>query len=369
MTQASTLTSKLRPLMARLPRRTVRVRLALLYAGFFAVCGIAVLLVPVFTIHGSTSIGATAADLARNAHGIRWQIIRAAGILVALVVVSLAVGWLISGRFLGRLRTITATARDISASNLNRRLALAGPDDEFRDLGEMLDGLFARLEASFEAQRHFVANASHELRTPLTAQRTVLQVALADPDAGVLRSACEQVLALGDQQERLIDALLTLASSERGVERWEPFDLADLARKAVVDRGEEAERRGITVETTLAAAPAKGDPSLAGSLVANLVDNALRHNGPGGRAEVTTTMADGRASIKVGNTGPVVDDVERLFQPFQRAGGERIRHSGGHGLGLAIVAAIAQAHGATLSTSARPEGGLDIAVVFQVVDR
>ena len=129
-----------------------------------------------------------------------------------------------------------------------------------------------------------MANASHELRTPLAAERTLVQVALADPEATAetLRSTCQQVLVLGDQQERLIEALLTLASSERGVERWEPFDLADLAGRAIDDRRPEAERRRIHLDATLTAAPATGDPSLADSLVANLVDNAIRHNLPGG---------------------------------------------------------------------------------------
>jgi signal transduction histidine kinase len=163
-----------------------------------------------------------------------------------------------------------------------------------------------------------VANASHELRTPLAAERTLLQVALADPDATaqMLRSTCEQLLTLGHQQERLIEALLTLASSQRGVEQWERFDL-----------------------------------------VANLVDNALRHNVRGGQAEISTTTAAGRATILVRNTGAVIapGDADRLFQPFRQLGNERIRHTGGHGLGLAIVHAIASAHGATLSPRARPE--------------
>jgi signal transduction histidine kinase len=351
----------------RLPRITLRMQLALLYAGFLA-CGAALLLVPVLTIHQAIPEGADGRVIAGIQANTQAQVIRAGAILVGLIMLSLAAGWLIAGRFLRPLRTITATARDISASNLNRRLALTGRNDEFKELGETLDSLFERLEASFESQRHFVANASHELRTPLSAERTLLQVALADPDATAetLRSTCQEVLVLGDQQERLIEALLTLASSERGVEQWEPFDLADIAGKVIDDRRHEAECRGIHLDAALTAAPATGDPSLVESLVANLVDNAIRHNVPGGRVGISVTMTAGRASIRVGNTGPVIPagELERLFQPFQRLGHERIRHGDGHGLGLAIVHAIATAHGAAVTATARPDGGLDIEVSF-----
>jgi signal transduction histidine kinase len=285
-----------------------------------------------------------------------------------LAVVALGIGWLIAGRVLRPLRKITATARDISAGNLDQRLAVDGPDDEFRQLGRTLDGLFGRLEASFQAQRHFVANASHELRTPLTAEKTLLQVALADPGAttATLRSACEKALQWNGQQERLIDGLLTLASSERGIEAWEPFDLADTAAKAILDRHEEADRRAIRVDATLTSAPVTGDPALAGSLLANLVSNAIRHNLDGGRVEISTGITDGRAVVTVSNTGPLVapGEVSRLFQPFQRQGAQRLRQAGGHGLGLAIVSAIAAVHGAGLDASARPEGGLEIRVSF-----
>jgi signal transduction histidine kinase len=202
----------------------------------------------------------------------------------------------------------------------------------------------------------------------MTAERTLLQVALTDPEATAetLRETCQQVLNLGDQQERLVEALLTLASSEGGVEQWEPFDLADVAGKVIDDRRQEAERRDVRLETTLTAAPATGDPSLAESLVANLVDNAIRHNLPGGWAEVSTTMRDGRAVIRVTNTGTVIApaELDRLFQPFQQLGHERIRHGDRYGLGLAIVRAIATAHKAMITATARPEGGLDLEVSF-----
>jgi signal transduction histidine kinase len=355
----------------RLPRRTLRFQLALLYGGFFLVLGMLVLAVPVFTIHSSTAAGSTPAMLAQSDASQRAQVLRALATLAGLVTVSFGVGWFIAGRFLRPLHTITATARDISVSNLHRRVSLGRRDDEFAELGSTLDDLFGRLEASFESQRRFVANASHELRTPLAAERAVLQVALADPDASAqtLRATCAEVLVLGEAQERLIDALLTLASSEGGLDRWEPFDLAELAAKVLTDRQGEAARRGLVMHASLRAAPATGDPDLVEALVANLVDNALRHNVGGGPVEVATTIIDGRAVVSVGNAGRLIPpgEVDRLFQPFQRLGADRVGgtgFAGGHGLGLAIVRAIAVAHGATVSARARSGGGLDVEVSF-----
>jgi signal transduction histidine kinase len=352
------------------PRRTLRMQLTLLYAGPFLISGAALLGIPLLGVKETAPAngqGGPPAAAGRGSDLHQLFTLSAIGLAV-MVVISLGLGWLIAGRFLRPLRTITATARNISASNLHRRLGLTGRDDEFKDLAETLDDLFGRLEAAFEAQRHFVANASHELRTPLTAERTLLQVALADPYVTVdkLRSACQDVLALGEQQERLIEALLTLASSEQGIEQREAFDLGEIAREAVGAREQEALRRGIRLDVTPAPARAAGDPNLVRSLVANLVDNAVRHNASGGRVEVATTTTPQGARITVRNTGPVIPptEVERLFQPFRRLGSQRIRYADGHGLGLAIVRAIAGAHGAALHPRARPGGGLDIEVTF-----
>ena len=289
-------------------------------------------------------------------------------LLAILAVLALGAGWLLAGRVVRPLHAITSSARHISASNLHQRLQVSGPGDEFTELGETLDDLFARLEASFESQRRFVANASHELRTPLAAERTLLQVALADPGASTetLRSACREALALGEQQETLISALLTLATSERGLERRERFDLAGIAQKVIMDQEAAAGRRGIQVDAVLQPAPAAGDPGLAESLVANLVDNAVRHNRPDGRVQVSVTASEGQAVLAVSNTGEPVPpaEVDRLFQPFQRLGADRVRGAGGHGLGLAIVRAIADAHGAVLTAAPAPGGGLAVQVTF-----
>jgi signal transduction histidine kinase len=356
--------------MIRLHWRTLRLQLALLYAGVFVALGAALLAVSGLLVR-SGSVSVTGSSTSQNAFTGHHFNVGPALVFAGTVVVAVALGWLIAGRFLRPLRKITATARDISASNLSRRLSITGRDDEFAELGETLDDLFTRLEASFQAQRHFVANASHELRTPLTAERTLLQLALADPDATVqtLRSTCQQLLALGYQQERLIDALLTLASSERGIDQWAPFDLAEIAAKAIMDRRREADRRSIRIDTTLDTATATGDPNLAGSLVENLVDNAIRHNLDSGQIEISTATTSGQATLAISNTGAVIPpgEVDRLFQPFQRLGTERVGHAGGNGLGLAIVRAIAGVHGATLTTSARPDGGLDIQVKFPLL--
>jgi signal transduction histidine kinase len=296
-------------------------------------------------------------------------VVAATAAVTILAVISLALGWLIAGRFVRPLRSIIATARDISASNLHRRLGLRGRGDEFTELGETIDDLFTRLEASFDSQRNFIANASHELRTPLSAGRALLQVAIADPEPTVetLRETCEELVELGDRQERLIAALLTLASSQRGLGRTESLDLAEITRKAVRDRQHEAESHGVSLSAALGPAPATADPSLAESLIANLIDNAIRHNIPGGQVAISTAMTSAGAAITVGNTGTLIppDAVEHLFQPFRQLGTQRIRHNGGHGLGLAIIRAIADAHGAALSASPRPQGGLDIAVTFR----
>jgi signal transduction histidine kinase len=355
--------------------RRLRARLAVLYACLLFGSGLVLLVIadlPVASVGRAVrapAAGGTAAAAQSRFVTNLPEVLRYSGIaLVVLAVVSVVLGWLVADRALRPLRVITGAARAISASSLHERLSLAGSYDEFRELGDTLNGLFARLEAAFESQRHFVANASHELRTPLAAERAVLQVALADPAASAesLRAACQQVLQLGEQQERLVNALLTLATSQSGLQAREPVDLAEVTAQVVADRRAEASRRGVRVDAALAPAAVTGDASLAESLVANLVDNAIRHNVPGGHVQVSTGSHAGLVCVSVANSGPVVPpgEVGRLLEPFQQLGGERTRHDGGHGLGLAIVAAAASAHGASLTLLARPAGGLDVTVTF-----
>ena len=308
--------------------------------------------------------------IASRAHADRMhQLLVQSGIALGVAaVISIGLGWFVAGRVLRPIRTITSAAQRISATNLHERLALDGPEDELKELGDTFDALVERLEAAFRAQRQFVSNASHELRTPLARQRTLAQVALADPNASVesLRVAHERVLASGEQQERLIEALLTLARGQAGTATSEPVDLATVANEIVAARAGARTQLDVEVHTSLSTAPLRGDRPLIERLVGNLVDNALRHNVPHGNVTVATSTDGSSAVVTVTNSGPVVPiaEIARLRQPFQRLSTQRGPRGDGLGLGLSIVEAVATAHGAELAIEPRPEGGLLVEVHF-----
>ena len=376
-------------LRASRPRRTVRLRLTLWYAALFFLSGAALLaityalVVQAFT--AGTGPAATCQRPGSGCHVIPAAQLRAAALqqhgtvlnelltrsaiaLAAMVMLSVGLGWFIAGRVLRPLRSITAAARQTSAADLGQRLALTGADDELKELGDTFDALLARLEASFAAQRQFIANAAHELRTPLARQRVISQVALADPAASAeaLRAAHERVLASGAEQQQLIDALLALAQGQAGLDTTEPVDLADVIRQVAAARRADADRRNLTVNLTLSPAKAAGSRRQIEQLAANLVDNALRHNLQSGHVDISTRTADSQAVLSVTNTGPEIpaDAVDRLFQPFQRLGTDRASRGEGLGLGLAIVQAIARAHDASLTARPQPGGGLQVQAAF-----
>jgi signal transduction histidine kinase len=387
----------------RLPRRTVRLRLTLLYsllflipvAGLLAITYVVVRWFPLVKgkpgASGAQAVvpsGKALTFKAANLLTMNIQTKQAAvthatdlhelltGSWIALAVVAVlavALGWIVAGRILRPLRTMTAATRRITAHSLHERLALPGPGDEVKDLADTIDGLLDRLQAAFDAQRRFIANASHELRTPLALNRALLDLALGDPDAtvGDLRAMGEELIASGEQQEQLIEALLTLATSARGLDRHEPFNLSDITANVLLGPHPEIDRLALDVRAAITPAAAIGDPRLAKRLVANLVDNALRHNVAGGHVTVATRTESRHAILTVANSGPVIpsDDIDRLFQPFQRLDSGRASHPDGHGLGLSIVESISAAHGAALSARARPGGGLHVEVRFPPVYR
>jgi len=388
------------PAWLRLPPRTARLRLTILYGALFLASGAGLLAITYLLVSHTTGIGlyvnhpritappkaigqaggvASIADhrqilqlvaqtRAQHAADLHHLLIWSAVALLIMAIVSIALGYYVAGRVLEPLRTITTTARAISARNLDRRLCLTGPDDEFKALGDTLDDLLTRLQTAFDAQQHFIANASHELRTPLSWERSLVEVALADPDPTIelFQCMCQELLAASDQQQRLIEALLTLATSERGLEHHEPIDLSNLADSLLLAPWPEADQLEIAITAMIDPAPTTGHAALAERLIANLIDNAIHHNTLGGRVEITTGVRDQHAFVTVTNSGPMipVDEIQRLFQPFQRLGGARTQHTNGHGLGLSIVQAIATAHDATITTRAQPNGGLAIEVSF-----
>ena len=279
-----------------------------------------------------------------------------------MAVASVGLGYVVADRVLRPLADITATARRLSGETLHERIRMTGPQDELKELADTFDGMLERLDAAFESQRRFVANASHELRTPLAVMRTEVDVTLADPDAtpAQLRAMGETVREATERSERLVDALLLLARSERGGGEREPADLAVAAGDAI-----DAVRReltGLRLTTSLEPAPVTGDRALLDRLVANLVENAVRHNEPGGWLEVSTGTRDGKAWVGVRNGGTFIapESVDGLFEPFRRLAGDRTRSDRGAGLGLSIVRAVVTAHGGKVTARSRTDGGLDI---------
>jgi signal transduction histidine kinase len=372
-----------------MPRRTVRLRLTMIYGLLFLVSGVALLGLTYFLVQqrgrvvfvdrlygprveqsealpALESRSGPSAELRAQAERQRAQnmrdlLIQSGTALALMTVISLGLGWLMAGRVLRPVRTMTATTRRISEHNLHERLALTGPSDELKDLGDTIDGLLARLEAAFEAQRRFVANASHELRTPLAMMRTSLDVAVAKPGAQAI-APLEGKLREGlDRADALLESFLALARAQHGaVPESEPVALDDVVAAALESHQEAIAAKRIDVSAVLRPAQVRGSAALLSHMAGNLVDNAVRHNVPQGELRITV---DG-AGLVVENGGERLQasDVRELAQPFQRIGAARTGSENGVGLGLSIVAAVTAAHGGDLQLQARPEGGLRVAI-------
>jgi signal transduction histidine kinase len=382
--------------VSRRPRLTVRARLTLLYTGLFAVCGAAVVAVSYVLVARLEPEGqsqkAPAIFLARcrseqlsahpddrllakcNAyfllqgeqhqrhltlsHLLQYSLITL-GVVIALAAI---LSWIAAGRALRPVHRIIAAARAASERNLSARVALQGPRDELQELAETFDDMLDRLQAAFESQQRFIANASHELRTPLTVMRATVDVALDNPDSTPedLRGMAADIRAEVDHTERLIAALLFLARNDRGLTIREEVDLATIAED-VLDTAGLRDRR---VHATLEPALVSGDPVLLERLVANLVDNAVRYNTAAGDIWVSTRTVAGESRLTVANTGPLVNgaDADRIFEPFQRLDARASHDS--FGLGLTIVASIAAVHSGTATAHPREDGGLSISVTI-----
>jgi signal transduction histidine kinase len=384
------------------PRLTVRARLTLLYTGLFAVCGAIVVAVSYTLVAQLPAQGQgsdrtpSAGDLAIFAARCRTEeqsvrpdphvLAKCATYfqqqgaqtqreltlshlpqyllitLAAVIALAAALGWIFAGRALRPVHLITTAARAASEHNLSARVTPTGPRDELRELAETFDEMLGRLQAAFEGQQRFIANASHELRTPLAVMRATVDVVLDNPDStpGDLRGMAAGIRAEVDHAEHLIGALLILARNERGLTVREEVDLATAAEDVLDTTG----LGGLRVHATLEPAVISGDPVLAEHLIANLVDNAVRYNTAAGNVWISTSTVAGSSQLTVANTGPVISpaDAGRIFQPFQRLS-DRTSHDG-FGLGLAIVASIAAIHDGTVTARPRNDGGLSVTVTI-----
>jgi signal transduction histidine kinase len=287
--------------------------------------------------------------------------------LGVMTVASGGLGWFMSGRVLRPVRVITQTARRASEQHLGERLALTGARDELKELADTFDEMLERLDAAFATQRRFVANASHELRTPLTVMRTAIDVTLAKPSPTTrqLTDMAARVRRSIDRAESMVEALLTLAVSDQGKLSTELSDLATWAEDAIDAAAPEIERLDLHVDTKLDPAETTGDPQLLERMIRNLVDNAVRHNEPGGWIRLRTGTSDAAAYLEIANSGPCIPDdaVPSLFEPFRRMEA-RTGVRDGAGLGLSIARSVVTAHRATVTARSQPAGGLDITVVI-----
>ncbi|MFC5829001.1 sensor histidine kinase [Nonomuraea insulae] len=287
--------------------------------------------------------------------------------LAGVGILALIIGYFVADRALKPVAQMTGTARKLSESTLaHQRIALEGPNDELKELADTFDAMLTRLNVAFDTQRRFVANASHELRTPLTINRTVLEIALSDPEASQdLKALGRTLLEVNARNEKLIEGLLLLARSERELAVRKPLDVQDVARTAVEQLAPFAEEHGVTVTTELVSAPTVGDPVLLERSVSNLLENAVKYNIPeNGKVWIRTGMADGGLVVQVANTGQHVPayEVNSLFEPFRRLHADRVESAKGAGLGLSIVRAVVQAHGGNVAAVPRDGGGLVVTI-------
>jgi two-component system sensor histidine kinase VanS len=374
--------------MPRLPAPTVRLRLTLLYGGLFFVFGAALLLATYLIFRSNTSVNlivaghhaSPAADAAtelkyaqivqRDTDALHQGLARSAITLAIMTLLSIALGYLVAGRVLRPMRTMTATTRQISERNLNERLDLRGPRDELKDLADTIDGLLARLEAHVAEQQRFAANASHELRTPLATTQALLEVARRDPSRGD-GELLERLQTVNARAIDLTEALLLLSRADQKPFPREAVDLSLIAEEAIETLLPLAAERAVTIEPSGEEARTTGSRPLLLQLTTNLIHNAIVHNLPaGGTVAVTTTAEPECVQLTVENTGDLLtpESIATLTEPFLR-GTERVRTDhAGVGLGLAIVKSIAQAHDGALTLAPGSSGGLRVTVELPIQD-
>ncbi|MER7008795.1 HAMP domain-containing sensor histidine kinase [Dactylosporangium sp. NPDC000555] len=341
-------------------RLTARSRLTLVYTGLVLAAGLLLTALTYLLLFRSLRL--------RIDEAMSKLLTQAVPALLVLTALAGLTGWLVAGRILRPIRAISGTADRLSAENLSERVPVRQPADELSALATTINGMLDRIQHGIaerdrilDSQRLFVANAAHELRTPLTTMRTAIDVTLdGEPDRAELIAMAGDIATAVEASQRTLDGLLVLARSQAGPLRRTPVDLAEVAAATVAAAGRAA-NGAVTLQADLRPAPASGEPVLLERMAGNLLDNALRYNHAGGHVTITSGTANGHAFLRVLNTGPPVtpDEERRLFEPFVRGAANGTR---GAGLGLSIVRAVVTAHDGEISATARPTGGMDIAV-------
>jgi two-component system sensor histidine kinase VanS len=372
---------------------SARLRLTLSYAGFLLVAGVALMALVFYILRfvpeGNLNAGGPfmpdRSDLLDALWPRTWQL------LLVLAAIGLGGGWFLAGRMLRPLQQINAVARRVAAGSLDQRVQLGGRHDEFRELADTFDSMLDRLQGSFNEQRRFAANAAHELRTPYAIERSMLDVALADPAAQDVRQLLTRLDHTNRRGIEVVEALLSLATIDAGhTIDHSPLDVAETVADVIRELRPLADEAGVTITSVLGEGDIDASATLVRQLAANLVLNGIRHNvSDGGWVRVRTeTMADAGVQLVVSNSGPIVSDelLGTMTEPFVRGagrvgtrtpgsgagvggmgvvgGGAMGRGAMGSGLGLALVARVADVHGAALGIVARPAGGLDVTVRF-----
>lgn len=276
--------------------------------------------------------------------------------LLALFAFSFGASWWVAGLALRPVHRMTNVARDITASDLSRRIALPGPDDELKGLADTFDAMLDRLETGFEDQRRFVQDASHELRNPLAVARTNLDLALSDPEASAedLRRSADVARRSTERMSTMVEELLAQARSEVPDLAIDEVDLAVLAAEEVDGYRASARQRRVSIDLA-APAPvlARGDGPALRRAIGNLISNALKASPQGSVVTVTAAKIDsGQAMVSVGDTGPGLTDDEQLkvFDRFWKGA----TSNGGSGLGLSIVRHVIERHGGEVSVASEP---------------
>lgn len=352
-------------LVAWRPRLTVRLRLTLSYAGLLVVAGGVIAVIIYAVMRFVPNYPLTAANprdegpVATRGEILDTVVSLSIYAMIFLAIVGMAGGWFLAGRMLRPLQEITAAAKLAASGHLDHRIGLTGIKDEFTDLSDTFDAMLAKLQQSFEQYKRFAGNASHELRTPHAVMKTMLEVAIADPDHQDVRELVRRLHETNQRGIDIVEALLSLASLDNQALELDPVDLATITRQALNGLQQEAAAAGISLSADLTETVVLGNEILLHQLVMNLGQNAIRHNVTSG-GTVSVAVSNGR--LVVGNTGPIVtpEQARTLTEAFTKSS----RYADGHGLGLALVDRIVDHHHGTLELRPNPAGGLTATVLL-----